>query len=194
MESSSPSPSPSSSLSSRLQYWLVEHPVAREFEWKKGITFGSSPLFLSLTVFTYLSLTFFLSHFKFRSLSLPSSSPLLRLISTVHNLFFLSLSLIMAGGKSTAVVPPRLSSRGGGSDVLRVVEHGAVSVPHRAGDQRQRAHANEEEKEKGARGYGVGVLIVFSISLCSPSSSIFIPRIMGMGMGMAKRINGCDFF
>ncbi|KAJ7968084.1 elongation of fatty acids protein 3-like [Quillaja saponaria] len=81
-------------ITSFLQYWLVNHPTILKFSWTPGKTLGSSPLFLSLTVLSYLSLTFILSH-----LQLPPLRPhFLKSITTIHNLILLILSLIMAVG------------------------------------------------------------------------------------------------
>lgn len=82
-----------------LYYWLVKHPSISEFEWKQGQTWGSTPLFLALTVLTYLSLTYSLS--THISLTIPKS--LLTLISTFHNLLLSLLSLTMALGCSLSI-------------------------------------------------------------------------------------------
>ncbi|XP_047342134.1 elongation of fatty acids protein 3-like [Impatiens glandulifera] len=77
-------------------YWFVSNPTVKHFQWRQGETFASSFLFLTLTVFTYLSLTFLL-----RRLSFPPLSPsILRPISAVHNLILLLLSSSMAIGIS----------------------------------------------------------------------------------------------
>ncbi|XP_054804242.1 elongation of fatty acids protein 3-like [Prosopis cineraria] len=79
---------------SSLQYWLVNHPSILNFSWIQGQTLGSSPLFLSLTLLSYLSLTFLLP-----LLRLPPLKPhILRSISIVHNLILLLLSFTMALG------------------------------------------------------------------------------------------------
>ncbi|KAM7470378.1 hypothetical protein LguiA_008561 [Lonicera macranthoides] len=81
-------------LYSHIHYWLVDHPTISQFEWKKGHTFGSSPLFLTLTVLTYLSLTYILLH---TPLPTPRAATLRR-ISAIHNLLLIFLSLLMAVG------------------------------------------------------------------------------------------------
>ncbi|KAJ4839091.1 hypothetical protein Tsubulata_037196, partial [Turnera subulata] len=85
---------------STLQYWLVNNPTISNFHWSQGQTLGSSPLFLALTVSTYLSLTLLLSH-----ISIPSvPSPILRALTALHNLVLLALSLTMAIGCSLSIV------------------------------------------------------------------------------------------
>ncbi|KAI4296261.1 hypothetical protein L6164_036234 [Bauhinia variegata] len=82
------------SIVSGLQYWLVNHPAILNFSWIPGQTFGSSSLFLSLIVLSYLSLTLILSR-----IPLPTLGPhLLKSITAIHNLILLLLSLIMAVG------------------------------------------------------------------------------------------------
>lgn len=72
----------------------VNHPIVLNFAWIEGQTFGSSPFFLIFTIFSYLSLTFLLSH-----ITLPSISPqFLKPISALHNFILLVLSIIMAIG------------------------------------------------------------------------------------------------
>ncbi|KAL5562852.1 hypothetical protein UlMin_032599 [Ulmus minor] len=81
-------------LISPLQYWLVNHPKILHFQWNPPQTFGSTPLFLSLTVLSYLLLTLLLYLFP-----LPPIPPIfLKPITAVHNLTLLLLSLIMAVG------------------------------------------------------------------------------------------------
>ncbi|PKI52990.1 hypothetical protein CRG98_026570, partial [Punica granatum] len=81
-------------LSSVLHYWLVDHPSVRHFTWAPGHTFGSTPLFLTLTVLSYLVLT--------RLLVLLNAPPLppaiLKAVTAIHNLALSSLSLFMAAG------------------------------------------------------------------------------------------------
>ncbi|KAK3009982.1 hypothetical protein RJ639_010952 [Escallonia herrerae] len=81
---------------STIPYWLVDHPTVSQFEWKQGQTWGASPLFLTLTVLTYLTLTFSLHRLHLPTL--PATA--LRLISAVHNLLLLLLSLVMVAGIS----------------------------------------------------------------------------------------------
>ncbi|KAL7598476.1 hypothetical protein Lser_V15G24289 [Lactuca serriola] len=83
-------------LTSKLHYWLVDHPTITNFQWKPNQTWGASPLFLSITLLTYLLLTFTLHHAHLPTLN----STFLRLISALHNLILLILSLIMAVGCS----------------------------------------------------------------------------------------------
>lgn len=83
-----------------IHYWLVDHPTISQFEWKQNQTWGASPLFLSLTVLTYLFLTFSLHRSP-----LPTLHPtFLRLISAVHNLILLLLSFVMAIGCSLSTL------------------------------------------------------------------------------------------
>lgn len=88
----------------KLHYWLVEQPAISGFEWVAHRTWGASPQFLLTSVFTYLFLTFLL-HFLIPKPKSPSSSSLpsplpLRLISAVHNVILLTLSITMAVGCS----------------------------------------------------------------------------------------------
>ncbi|KAF3642539.1 putative ethylene-responsive transcription factor WRI1-like [Capsicum annuum] len=88
-------------LLSTINYYLVNHPTITHFQWNQNSTFGSSPLFLTLTVLAYLTLTFTFHHFPL----LPTLSPTsLRFISAVHNLFLFLLSLIMAVGCSLSAL------------------------------------------------------------------------------------------
>lgn len=80
------------SLYSTLHYYLVDHPTIAQFQWKQNQTPFSSLPSLTLTLFTYLSLTFLLH----RSRLPPLPSSLLRPISAAHNLLLLLLSLTMA--------------------------------------------------------------------------------------------------
>lgn len=79
---------------SALQYWLVNHPTILHFSWTHGQTPASSPLFLSLIVLSYLSLTYILSHLQLHAIPIHILKP----ISALHNLTLLLLSLIMAIG------------------------------------------------------------------------------------------------
>ncbi|CAH9084752.1 unnamed protein product [Cuscuta epithymum] len=82
-----------------VRYWLVDHPAISQFEWKQGHTLGSSPLFLALTVITYLGITLSLHRSGFLP---PLSSVSLRVITAAHNLILCLLSLVMAAGCSLA--------------------------------------------------------------------------------------------
>lgn len=87
---------------STLQFWLVNHPAILHFSWSDGQTPCSTPLFLTLTVVSYLSLTFLLSR---HLIPLPSLGPhLLKPISAVHNLTLLLLSLVMAVGCTLSIL------------------------------------------------------------------------------------------
>ncbi|GFY89214.1 GNS1/SUR4 membrane protein family [Actinidia rufa] len=88
------------SLYSAVHYWLVDHPRVSQFEWIQGQTLGSSLHFLSLTVLTYLTVTFLL----LRSPLPPVSAAVLRPIAAAHNLFLLLLSLLMAVGGSLSTL------------------------------------------------------------------------------------------
>ncbi|GLT85944.1 hypothetical protein SLE2022_041120 [Rubroshorea leprosula] len=87
-------------ISSTLQYWLVNHPKILNFRWTPGQTLGSTSLFLTVTVLTYLSLTFLLSRLPFPSLG----SRFLKSITALHSLTLFLLSLIMAVGCTFAIV------------------------------------------------------------------------------------------
>nr|AXS59120.1 fatty acid elongase [Eranthis hyemalis] len=95
------------SISANLRYWLVEHPLVSEFEWKENETWGASPQFLLTIVLTYLSLTLILSLALLSPKSTakpPSTSTPLRLISTLHNLILVLLSLLMAVGCTLSTI------------------------------------------------------------------------------------------
>ncbi|KAK9989933.1 hypothetical protein SO802_030172 [Lithocarpus litseifolius] len=81
---------------SSLQYWLVNHPNILHFSWTQGQTPASTPLFLSLILISYLSLTYILSHHHLHAIAIPIH--ILKPISALHNLTLLLLSLIMAIG------------------------------------------------------------------------------------------------
>ncbi|KAJ3672954.1 hypothetical protein LUZ60_006328 [Juncus effusus] len=84
-------------ISNNLQYYLVNHPAISNFHWQPGPALFASTLSFPITlILSYLSLTLLL-HFSY--LPLPSiPPPLLRFLSSLHNLFLLSLSLLMATG------------------------------------------------------------------------------------------------
>ncbi|WCJ18265.1 GNS1/SUR4 membrane protein family [Euphorbia peplus] len=86
-----------------LPYWVVSHPKIHNFEWKQGQTPASSLLFLTLTVTSYLSITLFISRAASRS-SFTTNPRVLRMVSAFHNLFLLSLSLLMAAGSGLSIV------------------------------------------------------------------------------------------
>ncbi|KAL3843706.1 hypothetical protein ACJIZ3_001109 [Penstemon smallii] len=81
-------------LFSAAHYYLVSHPIITQYEWIPHQTPGASPLFLTLTVLTYLTLTF--SFLFLLPLTLPTTP--LRLITAAHNLTLTLLSLLMAVG------------------------------------------------------------------------------------------------
>ncbi|KAK6254023.1 hypothetical protein QUC31_015743 [Theobroma cacao] len=85
---------------STLQYWLVDHPKILQFRWTEGQTLGSTPLFLTLTVLTYFSLTFFLSRTPLPSLG----AHILKPITALHSLTLFLVSLIMALGCSLSII------------------------------------------------------------------------------------------
>jgi GNS1/SUR4 family len=80
-----------------LRWYLVDQPTISDFHWKPGPTlFASSLSFPATAIVTYLSLTLLL---HFNHLPRPSfPPPLLRFISALHNLFLLSISILMATG------------------------------------------------------------------------------------------------
>ncbi|XVF45745.1 hypothetical protein PTKIN_Ptkin02bG0231000 [Pterospermum kingtungense] len=82
-----------------LEKWLVYHPKILEFSWNYGETRGSSRKFITLTVLSYISFTFILSLYR------PSiARPVLKSISAVHNVFILSLSVVMALGSFVSML------------------------------------------------------------------------------------------
>ncbi|KAL7157273.1 hypothetical protein ABFS83_02G066700 [Erythranthe nasuta] len=84
-------------LYTTVHYWLVDHPIISQYEWKPHQTPGASLFFLTVTVLTYLTLTLSLHHFPGGLLpTLPSAA--LRLITAVHSLILCLLSLLMAVG------------------------------------------------------------------------------------------------
>ncbi|KAH9685780.1 Very-long-chain 3-oxoacyl-CoA synthase [Citrus sinensis] len=97
----------SNSITSTLQYRLVNHPQILNFTWTQNQTPASSPHFLILSILTYLSLTFLLYHTS--TSTSPPPSPLiephiLKPITAVHNLILLLLSLVMAVGCTLSIV------------------------------------------------------------------------------------------
>lgn len=83
-------------VTATVQYWLVNHPLIQNFTWIPGRNFASTPLFLTVTVLTYLTLTLLLPH---APLSLSRFSPsILRPVAFLHNLTLTLLSLAMAAG------------------------------------------------------------------------------------------------
>ncbi|KAL5787458.1 hypothetical protein ACOSP7_004407 [Xanthoceras sorbifolium] len=90
------------SVTSTLKYWLVNHPKIINFTWNQGHTFASTTPFLTLTVLTYLSLTWTLS----RMIPLPISlgPRIIKPITALHSLTLLVLSLIMALGCTLSII------------------------------------------------------------------------------------------
>lgn len=89
-------------LFSGTYYWLVEHPSISQFEWKHGHTLDSSLLFLTISIFIYLSVTLLALRFL---LLLPTLSPIfLHRITAIHSLILCLLSLVMVVGCSLSVV------------------------------------------------------------------------------------------
>lgn len=80
-------------------YWLVNHPKILNFAWTQGETLGSSPQFLTLTVLSYLSLTFLLYQ-----VPISLEYHLRQRIAVVHNLFLITASSIMALGSSLSIL------------------------------------------------------------------------------------------
>lgn len=79
---------------SSVEWWLVYNPNIVNFRWNPPQTLASSPLFLTLTILTYLSLTLILTF-----LPLPPFPPrLLKPITALHNLILFFLSLLMGLG------------------------------------------------------------------------------------------------
>ncbi|KAJ4731050.1 Elongation of very long chain fatty acids protein 5 [Rhynchospora pubera] len=105
-----------------LRWYLVDQPTISDFHWQPGPTLFASHLsFATTAVISYLSLTLLL---HFNLLPLPSiPPPLLKFISALHNLFLLSISILMATGcalssaflpspKHLFCFPPNTSSSG----------------------------------------------------------------------------------
>ncbi|ONI36061.1 hypothetical protein PRUPE_1G567100 [Prunus persica] len=87
---------------STLQYWLVNHPSILHFSWAPGQTPASTPLFLTLSLLSYLSLTFLLTRLPLS----PINPALLKPITAVHNLLLFLLSLVMAVGCTLSILSP----------------------------------------------------------------------------------------
>ncbi|XP_010272831.1 PREDICTED: elongation of fatty acids protein 3-like [Nelumbo nucifera] len=93
-------------IQSNVLYWLVEHPVVKEFEWKEGETWGSSPRFVATTLIAYTSVTAFLYKISISSKSPPAKTPpsspsttsFLHLFSAFHSLLLVILSTLMTVG------------------------------------------------------------------------------------------------
>ncbi|KAF3790612.1 Elongation of fatty acids protein 3-like [Nymphaea thermarum] len=79
-----------------LDWWLTQHPTVKGFQWIQHQTFGSPPSFLFSAVATYVSTVLCL--WLFMRNREPVGS--LRLVTGLHNLFLLLLSLVMAVGCS----------------------------------------------------------------------------------------------
>ncbi|KAL3634288.1 hypothetical protein CASFOL_021342 [Castilleja foliolosa] len=97
-------------LYNAVHYWLVDHPIISQYEWKSGQSPGSSIFFLSTAVITYLSATLLLHRFPILP-SLPSAA--LSLAAAAHNVILCLLSLIMAAGATLAALhqtPPESPS------------------------------------------------------------------------------------
>ncbi|XP_011074550.1 elongation of fatty acids protein 3-like [Sesamum indicum] len=84
-----------------VHYWLVDHPIITQYEWKPRQSPGASPLFLSITVTFYLSLTLLLH--RYPTLPPPPSSAL-RLAAVFHNATLCLLSGVMAVGCALSVL------------------------------------------------------------------------------------------
>ncbi|XP_048231368.1 elongation of fatty acids protein sre1-like [Ricinus communis] len=84
-----------------VEYWLVNHPKIHSFAWKQGQTPGSSPVFLTLTVIAYLSVTFLLTRPSF---GISCSPRFLRNLTAIHNMILLSLSFTMAVGCTLSIL------------------------------------------------------------------------------------------
>ncbi|CAA2968345.1 elongation of fatty acids 3-like [Olea europaea subsp. europaea] len=82
-------------LYTAVHYWLVDHPFINQYEWIPGQTAGATPLFLTLTVLVYLTLTLTLRHFPLLP-TLPAAT--LGLITATHNLILCLLSFLMVFG------------------------------------------------------------------------------------------------
>ncbi|XVF00719.1 hypothetical protein REPUB_Repub04eG0025700 [Reevesia pubescens] len=85
---------------STFQYWLVNDPKILHFQWTEGQTLGSTPLFLTLAILIYLSLTFLLSKTPLPSLG----THILKPITAIHSLTLFLISLIMAFGCTLSII------------------------------------------------------------------------------------------
>lgn len=90
-----------STLYEPMHYWLVDHPSIIDFEWDTNRTIGASTLFPTLSVSTYLTITFLLHRFRLLP-TIPSAT--LRLISALHSFLLCFLSLIMATGSLLSIL------------------------------------------------------------------------------------------
>ncbi|KAK9929366.1 hypothetical protein M0R45_026468 [Rubus argutus] len=86
-------------IKSTFQYWLVKHPTILNFKWIPGETPCSTPLFLAVTVVSYLAVILLLSY-----VPLPLIKPRrLKPVTVVHNLILLVSSLIMSVGSLVTI-------------------------------------------------------------------------------------------
>ncbi|KAL5980868.1 hypothetical protein ACLOJK_028788 [Asimina triloba] len=147
-------------LHANLRWWLVEHPTISNFQWAENQTWVSSPQFLLAALLSYLSLTFVLHLIlpKTPTYSAPPPSSLpfvLHIISAVHNLFLLLISLAMAVGCSLSssshwFTGGGRSAMGGRSWSLEGAGLG------RAGKMHGGTGEDSEEKSRGLGGVGGG--------------------------------------
>ncbi|GER33961.1 elongation of very long chain fatty acids protein 5 [Striga asiatica] len=84
-----------------VHYYLVDHPVISQYEWRPGQSPGATPLFLSTTVCTYLTLTLLLRQFPILP-ALPTAA--LRAAAAAHNTVLCLLSLVMAAGAALSAL------------------------------------------------------------------------------------------
>ncbi|ESW20492.1 hypothetical protein PHAVU_006G213700 [Phaseolus vulgaris] len=87
-------------LISVVEWWMVYQPSILNFQWNSPHTPFSSPLFLTLSIITYLSLTLFLTNLPLP----PFPHHLLKPITALHNLLLLLLSLLMLLGTSLTLL------------------------------------------------------------------------------------------
>ncbi|TMW81302.1 hypothetical protein EJD97_010506 [Solanum chilense] len=85
-----------------VHYWLVDHPIISQFEFKHGQTFGATLLFPIISILIYLSFT--LLSLRFPSLLPIVSTTTLRCITATHSLILCILSLIMVVGCGVSVI------------------------------------------------------------------------------------------
>ncbi|XP_051147437.1 elongation of fatty acids protein 3-like [Andrographis paniculata] len=83
-----------------IHYWLVDHPIISQYEWKPYRSPGASPLFVAGAVSAYFALILSLRRFP---LLLPSAAAL-RVVTAAHSLNLCLLSLVMAIGCTLSAI------------------------------------------------------------------------------------------
>lgn len=78
----------------KVQYWLVNHPIIYNFKWIQGETFGSTIQFLITSLIIYLLVVVLQPLFPLPNIQSQSLKP----IKILHNLICVVLSILMACG------------------------------------------------------------------------------------------------